>query len=234
MFQVFKEQPLVTAFMFGFMAAGILLRVMLGSLYQGMIREADNMAVTENRLLRQCKVKFANCYQLNHGVSNIPIFVDKFINRLSVGPFSFEALYHLSGQSMLLSVIMSGTGVCRAIASGHFLGEILPFYIASCIGLYFYFSMSSIIDINYKKGILKINLIDYLENHLSARMETTRGDMEMLYGEEDPLLSRYLEGRIREKSVPVIPDVEKPCPQSPPGSITITEEELEALIKEFC
>lgn len=239
MFKVFEEQPVITAVMTGFMALSMLLKIMLGALYQGMIREADNMAVTENRQLRQCKVKFANCYQLNHGVANIPVFVDKFLNRLSLGPFSFQALYHLSGQTMILSVIASGVGVCRSIAAGHLLGEILPFYITSCAGLYFYFSLSSIIDINHKKRVLKINLIDYLENHLSARMETTRGDLEMLYGEEDPLLSRYLGSRICEKQVPVIehpPRQQEKQPESLSDnrSITITEEELEALIKEFC
>ena len=57
--------------------------------------------LSENFVLKQCKVKFANCYQLNGGVSNIPVFVDKFLNRLAFGHLSFDAWYHLSGQCML-------------------------------------------------------------------------------------------------------------------------------------
>lgn len=97
------------------------------------------MATTGNRLLKQCKVKFANCYQLNGGVSNIPVFVDKFLNRLSFGHLSFDAWYHLSGQCMLFSVIFAGVGICKGILDGRMLGEILPFYIASFLGLYLYF-----------------------------------------------------------------------------------------------
>lgn len=182
MFEIFWEEQWITLGMAVFFGLSILLRVLLGLLYQNMIRETDNMASTKNRLLKQCKVKFANCYQLNRGVSNIPVFVDKFLNRLSFGPVSFDMLYHLSGQSMLLSVVCAGAGICKSIMKGRMLGEILPFYIISFLGLYLYFTVSTLVDIRSRKRVLKVNLVDYLENHLSARMEVTENDMEMLYG----------------------------------------------------
>lgn len=186
MFDIFKEDPAVTAAILGFMAGSILIRIAMGLLYRGMIRDSDNMATTDNRMLRQCKLKFANCYQLNNGVSNIPVFVDKFLNRLAIGPFSFETLYHLSGQSMLLAVIFAGVGVCRAIIRGRTLGEILPFYIACFMGLYLYFSVSNLVDLKGKRRVLKVNLVDYLENHLSSRIGVTENDLNMLYGEGLP------------------------------------------------
>jgi hypothetical protein len=160
----------------------MLTKLLLHALYQRMIKEADNMATTENKLLKQCKLKFANCYQLNNGVANIPVFVDKFLNRLAIGPISFESMYHMSGQMMMLSIVAAGVGICKCIIDGRLLGEILPFYIVSLLGLYVYFSLSSVLDIKGKKRILKVNLIDYLENHLSARIHVTEQDMEMLYG----------------------------------------------------
>ncbi len=182
MFRIFEEEKIITICMLVFLGLSIFIRVLLGYLYQSMIRETDNMAATENRLLKQCKTKFTNCYQLNQGVSNIPVFVDKFLNRLALGPFSFLTLYHLSGQSMLLSVLSAGIGICKSIMDGRMLGEILPFYIISFFGLYLYFSISTVVDIKGKKRVLKVNLVDYLENHLSARIDVTSQDMEMLYG----------------------------------------------------
>lgn len=182
MFDIFQEEKLITSLMLVFFWLSIFVRVLLGALYGKMIRETDNMAATENKLLKQCKMKFANCYQLNNGVSNIPIFVDKFLNRLSLGPVSFGTLYHLSGQVMLLSVVCAGVGICKCITDGRMLGEILPFYIASFLGLYIYFSVSTVVDIKGKRRVLKINLVDYLENHLAARINITAQDMEMLYG----------------------------------------------------
>lgn len=183
MFRIFQEEKLISVLLFLFLGSSIILRIFLGMLYRNMIKEADNMASTKNRLLKQCKTKFASCYQMSNGVANIPIFVDKFLNRMSLGHLSFETLYHLSGQLMLLSVVCSGVGVCKSIVGGRTVGDILPFYIVSFFGLYVYFSVSTVVDVRGKKRILKVNLVDYLENHLSPRIEVTRQDIEMLYGE---------------------------------------------------
>lgn len=205
MFGILREEKWISIFMFLLLGFSIFMRLLLGFLYSSMIKETDNMAVTENKLLRQCKLKFVNCYQLNGGVSNIPVFVDKFIQRLSLGPFSFEGIYHFSGQAVLLSVVSAGVGVCKSIASGKTLGDVLPFYIVSFIGLYLYFSVSGAMDIRSRKQILKVNLVDYLENHLSARLDVTAENMVMLYG-EDALLygeetASYAQGRSGRKNL---------------------------------
>ena len=183
MFAIFMEESLVSTLMAVFLLLGIGSRTLLGLLYQNMIRETDNMSATNNKLLKQCKLKFANCYQLNNGVNNIPVFVERFLNRLSLGGISFDGLYHLSGQSVLLSMICAGVGICRSIFKGKMLGEILPFYIVSFFGLYLYFSISAIVDVKGKRQVLKINLVDFLENHLSARIDATAENMDRLYGQ---------------------------------------------------
>jgi hypothetical protein len=170
-----------------------------------MIKETDNMSTTNHKLLKQCKLKFSNCYQLNHGVANIPVFVDKFLNRLAFGRITFETMYHLSGQMMLLSIVAAGIGICREIAQGRMLGEVLPFYIASFLGLYLYFSVSSVVDIRGKKRILKINLIDYLENHLSSRIGVTQKDMEMLYGDNHTIDSKHTSKAGIKRTVELMP-----------------------------
>ncbi len=260
MIQVFKEQTVMTVCMFSCMALGIFLKVFLGILYGHMIKETDNMAATENKLLKQCKTKFSNCYELNNGISNIPVFVDRFLNRMALGPFSFALLYHLSGQLMLLSVVCSGVGVCRSILAGHTLGAILPFYIVSFLSLYVYFSVSSVVDVQGKRKMLKVNLIDYLENHLSPRIRVTRKDLEMLYGDasfqEKPAAigengtARSGRGRTGRRTVELMPfGTRTPVAESaqlqetqndpeagnyvPARDAAVTEEELETLLREF-
>ncbi len=39
-----------------------------------MIKETENMRATKNKRLKQCKLKFVNCYRLNDGVANVPVF----------------------------------------------------------------------------------------------------------------------------------------------------------------
>ncbi len=253
MFTIFQEEKWITAGVLTFLILSLFARMMLGFLYRSMIKEADNMASTNNRLLKQCKLKFANCYQMNNGVANIPVFVDKFINKLSLGPFSFMTIYHLSGQSMLLSVICAGLGICKGIIDGRTLGEILPFYIVSFLGLYLYFTVSTLVDVKGKRRVLKVNLVDYLENHLSSRIGVTENDMEMLYGDETGRQGRTARlsaesrrsrsGRRTVELLPInsreLPAPEEVYPKTPPRpdealqSVRITDEELEELLKEF-
>ena len=252
MFTIFKEEKVITAGILVFLCLSVLVRLMLAWMYHTMIRETDNMATTGNRLLKQCKVKFANCYQLNGGVSNIPVFVDKFLNRLSFGHLSFDAWYHLSGQFMLFSVVFAGAGICKGILDGRMLGEILPYYIASFLGLYLYFSLSAMIDIKGKRRGLKTNLIDYLENHLSGRIPVTEQDYERLYGasklpgrrtvELMPIRGRAAQPQemVRETGREVFStEHEMPGKMEDRGmaqqdeSSRVTEEELQALLQEL-
>ena len=196
------------------------------------------MATTNNRLLKQCKVKFANCYQLNGGVANIPIFVDKFLNRLSFGHLSFDAWYHLSGQCMLFSIVFAGVGVCKGIIDGRMLGEILPFYIISFLALYLYFSLTAMVDIRGKQRVLKTNLIDYLENHLSGRIPVTEQDYDRLYGQPKVGGRRTVEVMpIRTRAVPIKDELpgegEGEKPSEDLSSAKVTEEELQALLQEL-
>ncbi len=252
MFTIFKEEKVITAGILVFLCLSVLVRLMLAWMYHTMIRETDNMATTGNRLLKQCKVKFANCYQLNGGVSNIPVFVDKFLNRLSFGHLSFDAWYHLSGQCMLFSVVFAGVGICKGILDGRMLGEILPFYIVSFLELYLYFSLSALVDIKGKQRVLKTNLIDYLENHLSGRIPVTEQDYERLYGasklpgrrtvELMPIRGRAAQPQemVRETGREVFStEHEMPGKMEDRGmdqqdeSSRVTEEELQALLQEL-
>ena len=199
-----------------FIVCSLFLMIMIGVLYQNLITETDNMSSTSNKLLKQCKLKFANCYRLNAGVANISVFVDKFINRLSIGKFSFRTLYHMSGQLMLLSVFFAGIGACLSIVAGANLGEILPYYIVSLFGLYLYFSVSTMVDVKGKMMVLKVNLIDYLENHMVNRLE-------------NPEEEEYLERRMKPEQT----GTKKPAVSVKNILSQLEEEELEDLLKEL-
>ncbi len=229
MFSIFRQEMVISALMGLFLVLSILTRLFLGLLYRRMIKETDNMAATDNKLLKQCKLKFANCFQLNNGVANIPVFVDKFMNRLMVGKLSFDGIYHLSGQLMLMSVACAGIGVCKSIAGGRSLGDIVPFYIVCFLGLYVYFSVSTVVDIKGKRRILKVNLVDYLENHLSSRMDVTDQDIQMLYGREWVPKDPYPAVKKKGRTVAAKKSKEAECTEFTKDQ----EKELEDLLVDF-
>lgn len=206
MLDVLLEEDLITICIVIFFGISIIMQGLLSIFYQNMIDEAENMATTEHKMLKQCKLKFSNCYQLNGGVANIPVFVDKFLGKLSFGRISFETMYHISGQTMLLSVVSAGVGICKSIVKSRSIVEILPFYIVCFLELYLYFSITSMLDVKGRKQKLKVNLVDYLENHLSSRIEITAGDIRMLYGEDfRELKGKKEQGKRKQRTLAYTP-----------------------------
>lgn len=165
------------------MAIGILYQVAIGVIYQHLIQSADTLSGAESKLLNQCKERFVNCYKLNGGVANIPVFVDKFINRIKVMGMSLNFMKHLSGQLMLAGVFVAGFGVCMGIVEGRKFVELLPFYIISLFGIYLYLSVMSIVDMPNRRKMLKTNLTDYLENTVAQRLEHGMMEKEKLLWE---------------------------------------------------
>lgn len=200
----------------------ILCQIIIGVLCQKLLRESDNMAVTENKLLKQCKLKFSNCYELNEGTVNIPVFVDKFMNQIRFIGISLSNMTHLSGQLMLLSVFVSGAGVCKGIIDGNTLVELLPYYIVSLFGLYAYFSVSSLVDAKGKKNMVRTNLIDYLENHLVKHLQLAQEE------EMQPFIIKA--DGVNEPDVQAAPEKQQALSM---GREQEEQEELEALLREF-
>ena len=177
------NQSLIMAIAIILMTIGVLYQIAIGVAYQRMIQATDTMLGTDNKLLKQCKERFIQCYKLNGGVSNIPIFVDKYINRIRFMGMSVNFIKHLSGQIMMAGVFVAGFGVCKGIVEGKRFVDLLPFYIVSLFGVYLFLSVSSIVDMPGRRKILKTNLTDYLENHIAERLEHGIGDKEKLQWE---------------------------------------------------
>lgn len=198
MMDVFARQPWVSIGMATFFALSILIKAAVAIYYSYLNRCADNLSATGNKVLKQCKLKFLNCCEMNDGISNVSVFVEKFLSRLKIGPFSVHRLLIWSGQMMLFSVICAGIGIYRVLRFQIGAGQAVPFYIACFVGLYVYLNFSVVIDVRGKRRILKVNLVDYLENHLSPRYHVTKKDCAELYGDESiPPAEKIPAGRKR-------------------------------------
>ncbi|MCD7725306.1 MAG: hypothetical protein LUI12_07115 [Clostridiales bacterium] len=197
------------------LSLSIICQIIMGVIYHKLIWETENMSTTTNKSLQQLKLKFSSRSQINEKVANVPIFVDKFMNQIKIGCVPLSFLKHLSGQLTLLAVLVAGIGACFAIIRGESFFHIAPFYIISFLGLYCYFAISSLIDVPGKIRILRTNLVDYLENHLSSRLEQTKSDMQFI-NMSSPA----------EKEAP-------PQEEETPTFSKSEAEELELLLKEF-
>lgn len=234
MFTILFEHKILTVLIFTFLLLSILCQMIAGVIYQSMITQADNMSATKNKILKQCKQKYTGYYKLNGKMVNTAAFVDKFLQKICILGIPLVRFSHLAGQLMMLSVLTTGISICLSLAAGDTLFQIMPYYLVSILGLYLYFSISGFMDLQEKRNALKINLIDYLENHLIPRLEIEKevgleestkkreqriGEILKEFGETDKVLNSKEE---EEKSAK--------------GIVTASasyQDELESLLEEF-
>lgn len=218
----------------------ILCQILPGVIYRRLIRETENMSATKNKSLQQLKLKFTSCRQLHETIPNVSVFVDKYLNQISLGKIPVSFFRHLSGQLTLLSVLVAGIGACICIVQEESFLTIAPFYLVSFLGLYLYFAAASLVDLPGKAGILRTNLVDYLENHLANRLEQTRLDMRMI-GMEDAAPESKKSAVNPDKPAKENTDAERESlfeksaeyKKSTPDFTPSEAEELEVLLREF-
>lgn len=208
----------------------IICQVLLGVTYHRLIHETENMSATKNKSLQKLKLKFTSCTQLRETIPNVPVFVDKYLNQITIGKIPVSLVKHLSGQLTLLAVLVAGIGACLGIVNDESFFIIAPFYLISFFGLYIYFAASSLIDLPGKINILRTNLVDYLENHLANRLDQTRLDMRMV-GMEEPDPKKADIKATAEEKIPAEPRTENK--KNSPAFTPSEAEELELLLREF-
>ena len=158
----------------------IVCQIAMGVIYHRLIWQTEHMSTTTNKSLQQLKLKYSSCCKMNDKVSNVSVFVDKYMSRIKFKGVPLSILKHIAGQLMLLAVLIAGIGACLGIVNDENFFSIAPYYVIIFLGLYCYFATASLVDIPGKINILRINLVDYLENHMSNRLEQAALDMRMI------------------------------------------------------
>ena len=212
MFEIFVRHPYLSSGVVVTVFVSVLLQILIGKILGRMVNEAENMSSTEDKQLKQCKLKFMNCYKMNEGMENVTVFVEHFLEKVSIGKLKITFVHRMSNQLMLFSVLLSGLGAARGIVLNETIGQVLPFYLFAFLGLYIYYVATSFAGMEEKKLSLKFSLVDYLENHMVGRLRQT----------EEVLNQKLVEKQIKE-------------PVKPKNSIFTEKDkmELENLLREF-
>ena len=185
MFEIFVRHPYLSSGVVVTVFVSVFLQILIGNLLGRMVNEAENMSSTEDKQLKQCKLKFMNCYKMNEGMENVTIFVEHFLEKISIGKMKISFVHRMSNQLMLFSVLLSGLGAARGIVLNETIGQVLPFYIFAFLGLYIYYVATSFAGMEEKKLSLKFSLVDYLENHMVGRLKQTEEVLNQKLGEKN-------------------------------------------------
>ena len=184
MFQILLVESPSSIGMLVFFLISMGILIFLAVNYNQFIKDAENMSITKRRELKAIKTKFLNSYGQKETEEekrfaiqeqiNVEVFVDKAINRLKFCGLKVNTWRFFSGQSLLISIIFAGLGVFRGILAKMTFREISPFYLIAFLELYIFFSVVSICDYEGKDKLLRLTIIEYIENHMVNRIQVAR------------------------------------------------------------
>lgn len=155
----------------GLCGLGILVRFILNMVYIYLVKQSDKVGTTKNKHLKHIKMKFETCYKLNIGVNNVDTFVDKNMTKYRFCGILLSTWENFSGQVLYLSFLIvpisAVFGVIFDVDNGQILYTGAVGILAGTILIF----VDKMINLPVKKQIIRLNLLDYLENFCKVRLE---------------------------------------------------------------
>lgn len=215
MLSLLQNFHFLTVCMIVFLSLSIIFQTIVGVMIHILLQESENMSTVKSNALKQCRQKYVNYYKLNGKMINTSVYVDKFVKKLKLLGIPLTRYLQLSGQMMFFFILSTGISIFLQLSFGKTLFDMVPYYLISILGLYLYFSVMSLTNMEEKKKLLRINLVDYLDNHLCPRLETEMSALDELKQKENV-------GEAASTG------------KEEPGSVNFSQQqELEALLEEF-
>ncbi len=155
----------------GLCGLGLFVRFILELIHIRLISETDNLSATKNKTLKHMKMKFETCYKLKIGVNNVDTFVDKNILRYRFCGILLSTWENFSGQVLLLSFLIVPVSTVFGVIFDCGQDEIIN---AGAVGILtgsILILVDRIVNLSTKKRVIRLNLMDYLENFCKVRLE---------------------------------------------------------------
>jgi len=154
----------------GILVIGVFGTFMANRGYKRLIKEADTMGTSDNRLIKYIKLKFESYYKLGMEPCNAEVLTNRYIYKYKVGFMSlnrWEKIGKLAMAATALTVIINGLIKLNNQADYADILMMCGIGAASCLLL---FAQYKIHDFDTKKQILRCVILDYLENFLKNKL----------------------------------------------------------------
>ena len=203
MFQILLIEPVNSICMFVFFLISITILLFLTSNYNSIIKDAENMSITRRKELKAIKTKFLNSYGRKETEEdadwvqeniNVEVFVDKAVSKLKICGRKSHTWRFWGVQFLLFSILFAGIGIYRGITAHMSFKEISPLYVIAFLEMYIYFSVVDICDFQGKERLLRLTIIEYIENHMVNRIQIARA-----FQEEENIIKTMEEEQLKKK-----------------------------------
>ena len=167
---IYNENIIIYSFA-GLCALGVLLRFVLDMVYIYLVKESDKLGTTKNKLLKHMKMKFETCYKLNIGVNNVDTFVDKSLTKYKFCGLLLSTWENFSGQVLLLSFLIIPISAVFGVVFEISREQILYTGAVGLLAGAALILVDKMTNLPVKKQMIRLNLLDYLENFCKVRLE---------------------------------------------------------------
>ncbi|MBP1756226.1 MAG: hypothetical protein H6Q59_2624 [Firmicutes bacterium] len=150
---------------------GLLVRVVVDLVYRHLVRESENPAETKNKLLKLMKLRFEACYKAKIGVNNVDTFVDKSVLKYRFCGVLLSTWDNFSGQILFLTLLMVPISAVFGVAFDCGQDVVMLTGAVGILTSAVLILVDKSINLPAKKKMLRLNLLDYLENFCKVRLE---------------------------------------------------------------
>ena len=176
---LYNENIIIYAFA-GLGAFGLLLRLIVNLVYKHLVKESDQLGETKNKMLKHIKLKFSTCYKLKIGVNNVDTFVDKNILKYRFCGLLLSTWENLCGQVLYLVLLMVPIITVFAVLEDCGQDIVLLTGAVGILSAAVLILVDKSINLSGKKKIMRLNLLDYLENFCKVRLEQESSNPELI------------------------------------------------------
>jgi len=171
MVRMLFDQKIIVNVFAGLCGLGLLIRIIVASVYRHLVKESDNPGEAKNKMLTLMKKKFETCYKLKIGVNNVDTFVDKNVLNYRFCGILLSTWDNFSGQVLFLSLLMVPVSTVFGVAYDCGQDRVLLTGAVGILGSAVLIFVDKSINLAGKKKMLRLNLLDYLENFCKVRLE---------------------------------------------------------------
>ncbi len=155
----------------GLCGLGVFLKCFLLVVYNKLIAASENMNSTKKNWLKNMKLRFESSYQLQLGVNDVDIYVDKYVSKIKYGGLLLSTWENISGQTIGLCLLTGSFAGIIGFVYECGQSQVLFTFFAGAWTAIIVNIVDNVVNISAHRQMLRYNLIDYFENNLKVRME---------------------------------------------------------------
>jgi len=180
MVQYLFDRDIIIYTFIGLCGLGVAIRLMIDLVYKKLVKESDNLGATNNKQLKLLKMKFETCYKLKIGVNNVDTFVDKNVLKHRFGAILLSTWECISGQVLYLCLLLVPVSALFGVVYDCGQDIMLLTGAVGILSSAILILVDKGINLSIKKRMVKMNLLDYLENFCKVRLEQEAFHPELL------------------------------------------------------